>query len=143
MGKIDGIIRDKDTRVVLARRDKHPLADLFKAIPAGSSNMPVFNMPPEMHHLLAIHIFDNLDCSPPREPLYKYREPAEGHSGLNGGMWVPIDEPDEAYAPAAAPVRVVDTSSMTDAELVENEKRLKAEKLRRKRAEQADGGAPA
>ena len=100
MGKIDGVERDKATGIVLSRRDRHPLADLLKAIPSGAGGVE-FSMPPELQHIIAIHLFDNLDCSPPREPKYSYREPTLGHSGLNTGndpSWVPVGK--------ASPVKV-------------------------------------
>ena len=99
MGRLDGITRDSNG-IVLSRRDVHPLAYLFRAIPSGLENTN-FSMPAEMTHLLAIHLFDNLDCSPPRAPKYKYRESADSqHEGL-GGEWVPDSAPDEDYAAAA------------------------------------------
>lgn len=111
--KLSGIVRDKQTGIVLARTQRHPLADLFRSAPMGMGNMPGMNIPAEAEHILAIHIFDNLDCSPPRRPKYKYRVNKEQvtSTGIPGALWVPIDAPDEDYEPA--PDEVVEVADIS------------------------------
>lgn len=60
-----GAFRDRKTGVVLSRSNRHPMADLFTAIPANSADypeatLPPFNMPEEMKQLIAVHVLDNL-----------------------------------------------------------------------------------
>lgn len=146
MGRFDGITKDPKTGITLARRDKHPLAGLFKAIPSGAGNIPI-NIPDELHHLLAIHIFDNLRCTPPNQPLYKYREAAVNpEAGLNGGLWVPIDEPDEDYAPDEEafelPVSQEEISMWSPKNVQAMKLAIRAKEIRDKLAEGADPVPP-
>lgn len=142
MGRFDGIHRDPKTGVTIARRDKHPLAGLFKAIPSGAGEIPI-NIPDELHHLLAIHIFDNLRCSPPNQPLYKYRQSAVNpEAGMNGGLWVPIDAPDEEFAPAGPnadlPVPAEEINMWTPEKMAAMKTAMRAKEIRDKLAEGAD-----
>lgn len=136
MGKIDGIKRDPDTGIVIARRDPHPLADEFRAIPAGNGIDTVFNLPVEMRQVLAIHIFDNRDCSPPRNPNYFYVEPEGGQQiGLNGGMWLPA-----SAAPKRAPEKVVlpDASGWSNRKIEHMKAALRQEEIKRNLINDAD-----
>ena len=129
MGKIDGIKRDPDSGIVIARRDQHPLADEFRAIPAGNGVDTVFNLPAEMRQVLAIHIFDNRACSGPRNPKYFYVEPEAGPQiGLNGGVWLPAGsvkkKPEER-------ISLPDPSGWSNAKLKHMKQALRHEEIRR------------
>lgn len=66
-----GILRDPQTGVVVGRRNQHPHAHLFTAIPTANPDypgMPPFNMPDEMKQLIAVHFFDNLYPGLPLPP---------------------------------------------------------------------------
>lgn len=135
------IIRD-EAGIVVGRRERHPLADLFKAVPMGAEGMPGMRMPPEMEHLLAIHVFDNLKCSPPQDPLYVYREPKRrplgAHAGADG-VWVPTSETkDPAFAEDRRTVSVVDVTDWSEERLAAQEIVIKAERTRQKMVAQAD-----
>ena len=136
MGKIDGIQREKDTGIVTARRDLHPLADEFRAIPAGNGTDTVFNLPAEMRQVLAIHIFDNRDCSGPRNPKYFYVEPTEGQQiGLNGGMWLP-----SGSAPEREREKIVvpDASGWSNRKLEHMKAQIRQEEIKRNLINDAD-----
>lgn len=143
MGSLDGITRDKDG-IVLSRRDVHPLAYLFRALPSGLDGT-YFTLPPEIHHLLAIHIFDNLDCSPPRAPKYKYREAANAQHEGQGGDWVPDSAPDEDYAAAAfgAAVEIPgDIDEWSQAKRDAVKLAIRAAEIKSKMVQQADPAMP-
>lgn len=134
MGKIDGIIRDPETGVVIARRDRHPLADLLRAIPSGAGGVE-FSMPPELQHIIAIHLFDNLKCSPPTNPLYEYREPTVGHSGLNTGhdtSWVPVGAVANPAAVVADPISLPDPAGWSAEKLHAMKLAIRNEEIQQK-----------
>lgn len=141
MNRESDIVRD-EAGVVIGRHQRHPLADLFKSVPMGSANLPGMRMPPEMEHLLAIHVFDNLRCSPPRDPLYVYREPTRrpvgAHAGA-GGVWVPVSQlKNVAFAEDTETVTVADVSDWSEERLRAQEIAIAAERTRQKMVAQAD-----
>lgn len=128
--------------VIVGRRNEHPHADLFKDVPMGGANLPNMNLPPEFRHLLAIHIFDNLDCSLPRNPRYVHRQPdkvPEGTHAGAGGVWVPTAQADDpAFAEVAASITVPDPAHWSDEKLNAAELVIKRERMQRKLVAQAD-----
>lgn len=64
-GQTRGLIRD-DNGVVLALDKRHPMLDIFTAIPLsapdvpGGGDLPPINLPTEMKQQLALHMFENL-----------------------------------------------------------------------------------
>lgn len=143
MGRLNresDILRD-EAGVVVSRRTEHPLADLFKAVPMGA-NLPGMGLLPEMRQLLAIHVFDNLRCSPPRDPLYVYREPHRRPTGTHagaGGVWVPVAHAeDPAFTENSHTVTVADVSDWSEERLKAQELAIKAERTRQRLIQQAD-----
>lgn len=134
----DGIVRDRRTGIVLARKNRHPLADLFKDIPMGEG-LPGMHMDPMAEHLLAIHVFDNEDCSPPRNPLYKAVPDPESVSATGTGrvLWVPIKTPDPVAA-ADEPIVVADISNYDQDQIEALELQLRRRRIADKLLEQAD-----
>ena len=140
--KLSGIRRDPNTGIVLARERRHPLADLFRNVPMGQG-LPGMKMMPEAEHLLAIHAFDNLQCSPPRDPLYKARtdRDALAATGIAQVIWVPINTPDpEDEPPVETTVVVADISGYTPAQIEAMKAQIREEEIRRKLSAQADDG---
>ncbi|MEV0080900.1 hypothetical protein AB0H58_31195 [Nocardia neocaledoniensis] len=141
--KLSGIRRDPHSGIVLAREQRHPLADLFRSVPMGTG-LPGMRMPIEAEHLLAIHIFDNLDCSPPQNPLYKARPDKDAlrSTGMPGVVWVPINTPDDPEDPAPPEaVMVADIGDYTPAQLEAMKAQIKQIELERRLSAQADDGA--
>lgn len=141
--RLSGIRRDPATGVVIARESRHPLADLFRSAPMGQG-LPGMNIPAEAEHILAIHIFDNLNCSPPRNPKYKARKDKEQirSTGIDGVKWVPTNAPDadeDADPEAAADdIVVADISGYNAMQLEAMKAQIREEEIKRKLAEQAD-----
>ena len=137
----DGIIRDRRTGIVLARKDRHPLADLFKDVPMGEG-LPGLHMGlPEVEHLLAIHVFDNLGCSPPQEPLYKAVPDRESltATGSDRVLWVPVATPDPVPAEEAdEQIFVADISDYNADQMAALEFQIQQKKIADKMLEQAD-----
>ena len=141
--KLSGIRRDPTTGIVTAREQRHPLADLFRSVPMGVG-LPGMRMQVEAEQLLAIHIFDNLDCSPPRTPLYKPRADTDAlrSTGMPGVLWVPINTPDDPDAPPVdEPVMVADIGTYTPAQLEAMKAQIKQIEMERRLIAQADDGA--
>lgn len=133
--RLSGIVRDKTTGIVLTRSQRHPLADLFMSAPMGPGNLPGMNIPYEAHHILAIHVFDNLDCSPPRNPLYKFRRNLEQErsTGIPGALWVPVNTPDKEYEPVADEVvEVVDITDYTPMQIEAMKAQIREKEIRDK-----------
>lgn len=144
MGRLDresDILRD-EAGVVIGRRTEHPLAHLFKSVPMGSADLPGMGLLPEMRHLLAIHVFDNLHCSPPRDPAYVYREPKRRPVGVHagaGGVWVPVTHADDpAFLEDRGSVTVADVRDWTEERLRAQETAIAAERTRQRLVAQAD-----
>lgn len=136
----DGIIRDRRTGIVLARKHRHPLADVFKDIPMGEG-LPGMHMDPMAEHLLAIHVFDNEDCSPPREPLYKAVPDPDSlnATGTDRVLWVPINTPDPvADDEADEQILVADISEYTPDQVAAMEFQIRQKKIADKMLAQAD-----
>lgn len=142
--KLSGIRRDPNNGIVLAREQRHPMADLFRSVPMGTG-LPGMRMPIEAEHLLAIHIFDNLDCSPPRSPLYKARPDKDAlrSTGMPGYIWVPINTPDDPADPSTddEPVMVADIGEYNDRQIAAMKVQIEEIERRRKMIAQADDGA--
>lgn len=141
--KLSGIRRDATTGIVLAREQRHPLADLFRSVPMGTG-LPGMKLPIEVEHLLAIHIFDNLDCSPPQNPLYKARpdKDAERALGMPGVIWVPINTPDDPDTPDDdGTVVIADVAEYSERQLEAMKAQIRQVEIARKLAAQADDGA--
>lgn len=144
MGRLNresDIVRDEEG-IVIGRRTQHPYAGLFKAVPMGSKDMPGMSFPVEFQHLLAIHVFDNLRCSPPRDPLYVYREPRRrpqgSHAGA-GGVWVPVKlANDPAFVEETGTVQVANVTDWSEERLRAQEIAIAAERTRQKLITQAD-----
>lgn len=136
---IDGVLRDPKTGIVIARKRRHPLADLFIDAPMGQG-LPGMHMAPEAEHILAIHVFDNLDCSPPRNPKYKRRLDRDSVASLGQKryIYVPINEPDDGNDVAEEVVEVADISHYDDDQLAAMEVQIQQVKVRKKLVEQAD-----
>lgn len=144
MGRLNqesDILRD-EAGIIVGRRTEHPLAHLFKSVPMGSKELPGMGLLPEMRHLLAIHVFDNLRCSPPRDPLYVYKEPKRKPRGTHagaGGVWVPIALADDpAFAEAPDAVTVANVAGWSEERLKAQEFAIAAERARQKLVAQAD-----
>ncbi|MDI9914341.1 hypothetical protein [Rhodococcus sp. IEGM 1379] len=135
----DGIVRDRRTGIVLARRNRHPMADLFRDAPMGEG-LPGMHMDPMAEHLLAIHIFDNLDCLPPQNPLYKQVPDPESlnATGTDRVIYVPIGTPGPADVEAEEPIIVADISDYTEDQDAALELQLRQKRIARKLLEQAD-----
>lgn len=135
------IIRD-EAGIVIGRRTEHPFAHLLKAVPMGNADMPGMGLPPEMRHLIAIHVWDNLRCSPPRDPLYVYKEPKRRPRGTHagaGGVWVPMEHAnDEAFVEESGTVTVADVGGWSEDRLKAQEIAIAAERTRQKLVAQAD-----
>lgn len=144
MGKLNqesDIVRD-EAGIVTGRRTQHPLAGLFRAVPMGGANMPGMTLPVEIRHLLAIHTFDNLRCSPPKNPLYVYREPKfvpkGSHAGA-GGVWVPVALADDpAFTETDTTVTVADVRDWSAERLKAQELAIKHERIRQNLITQGD-----
>lgn len=136
-----GIIRD-EAGIVVAMRDRHPLADLFRWVPMGASNLPGMGIQPELQHLLAIHVFSNLRCDyDPERALYDYREPKRraGMHATAGGVWVPKGvQDDEAFAESEDSVTIPDPTGWTPQKLAAMKTAVRAEEIKQKAVEQAD-----
>nr|WTA71314.1 hypothetical protein OHB51_35560 [Micromonospora sp. NBC_00855] len=142
--KLSGIRRDPNNGIVMAREQRHPMADLFRSVPMGTG-LPGMRMPIEAEHLLAIHIFDNLDCSPPQNPVYKARPDKDAlrSTGMPGFIWVPIATPDdpEDPAPDEGPVLVADIGEYDDRQIAAMKAQIAEVERQRKMSAQADDGA--
>lgn len=138
-----GIIRDEQG-IVVGRRRRHPLADLFKDVPMGGTapNMPGMGILPEMQHLLAIHTFDNLRCSPPKDPRYVHKTPKNVPRGTHRGapgLWVPIAlANDPAFEETEDTVTIPDPAGWSPQKIAAMETALAAEKIEQTLVEQAD-----
>jgi hypothetical protein len=136
----DGIVRDRRTGIVLARKNRHPLADLFKDIPMGEG-LPGMHMDPMAEHLLAIHIFDNLGCSPPQDPLYKSVPDPESlaATGSDRVLWVSVNIPDPVPEDEAGEqIEVADISGYDADQMAAMEFQMKQKRIADKMLEQAD-----
>ena len=116
---------------------------MLKSIPMGTANMPGMSLPPEIRHLIAIHVWDNLRCSPPRDPLYVYREPRGMPAGARaagaGGVWVPIKHAnDDAFAEDTEKIMVADVTDWTPQRLEAQRLAIAAEERRQRLIAQAD-----
>lgn len=168
-----GVIRDRKTGVVLARTSQHPLSGLFTAIPSNApdyqgSELPPFNMPDEMKHLLAIHLFDNLYPGLPLPPgdgevwqitlpdgtkvevgpsRYRLVNPTGDHKpmGGNGEVWLAHSRPAEDAMPAGMvvpdPAGVPDVEDLTDAQLAALEERIELRRIDEARLAEMDAQA--
>lgn len=143
MGRLNAesdILRD-EAGIVVGRRSEHPLAHLFKAVPLGPG-LPGMGMLPEHRHLLAIHVFDNLRCSPPRDPLYVLREPKNVPVGTHAGagaVWVPVAHAaDPAFVESRESVRIADVRGWSADRLKAQQAAIQAELIRQRLVEQAD-----
>lgn len=136
---IDGVLRDPRTGIVIARKDRHPLADLFVDAPMGQG-LPGMHIPPEAEHILAIHIFDNLRCAPPQDPLYaKQVDPdSEAALGQKRYIWVPISEADGSTDVVEEPVVVADISHYDADQIAAMKLQIRQREIRDKLVEQAD-----
>ncbi|MRH85989.1 hypothetical protein GFY24_00665 [Nocardia sp. SYP-A9097] len=144
--RLDGIRRDPETGIVYARESRHPLADWFRSVPMGQG-LPGMQMPPEIQHLLAIHVFDNLRLPAPTDALYKPRRDknATAATGHDAVTWVPIGAPDEGQGEdiTEAPVLVADITGYTPAQIAAMKAQIRQEEIRQKMLAQSDtGGAP-
>lgn len=144
MGRLNresDILRD-EAGIVIGRRTEHPMSWVFKSVPMGSENMPGMGLLAEMRHLLAIHVFDNLHCSPPQNPAYVYKEPKNVPRGTHagaGGVWVPIAHADDpAFAETAGSVTVSDVTDWSPERLKAQEIAIAAERTRQNLVAQAD-----
>ncbi|WP_353107839.1 hypothetical protein [Gordonia sp. (in: high G+C Gram-positive bacteria)] len=148
-----GVIKDRKTGVVLARRRQHSHLQLLTSIPNNhpdypDADLPPFNMPDEIKHLLAIHVFDNLYPGLPLPPgegetwtvtsstgetwtvngsRYRLVNPTgdtKPHGG-NGEVWLPWVVPAEAVATADGDVDgVPDVDDLDDAQLAALQRRI-------------------
>lgn len=137
----DGIIRDRRTGIVLARKDRHPLADLFKDVPMGEG-LPGLHMGlPEVEHLLAIHVFDNMDCSPPRNPLYRAVPDPDSlnATGTDRVIYVPVDTPNPvAVEEEDEQIFVADISKYNADQMAALKLQIQQKEIADKMLEQAD-----
>lgn len=135
------IVRD-EAGIVVGRHTEHPYADLLKQIPMGGANMPGMDLPAEMRHLIAIHIWDNLRCSGPRDPLYVLREPTNVPKGAGrraASVWVPVSKLDDpAFAESDESVTVADVRDWSPERLKAQKIAIAAEERRQKMVAQAD-----
>lgn len=136
---LNGVLRDPKTGIVIARKHRHPLADLFIDAPMGQG-LPGMHMAAEAEHILAIHVFDNLDCSPPRNPLYKARldQDSMAATGQKRYIYVPINEPDDGNDVVEEAVEVDDISHYDDDQLAAMKVQIHQIEVRKKLLEQAD-----
>ncbi|WP_282775864.1 hypothetical protein [Nocardia sp. CC201C] len=141
--KLDGIRRDKATGIVLAREHRHPLADWLRSVPMGTG-LPGMQMPPEIEHLLAIHLFDNLRLPAPTAPLYTPRvdKAARRDIGKDAVIWVPIGTPEEEETEPVTgqPVTIADISDYTPAQLAAMKAAIRRAEIEAKMVEQSDTG---
>lgn len=139
-----GLIRDKNG-VVVGRRSQHPYTRLLTAIPMSSADypdaqIPPMNMPEEVKHLLAIHVFDNLYPGLPLPPepgekwtitdaagavagevagsKYRLVNPTGDvmPAGGNGEEWVAHSLPGESIMPDVVVEGVPDVDGLDDAQ---------------------------
>lgn len=136
-----GLIRDKHG-VVVGRRAKHPYAGLLTAVPMTSADhpdaqIPPANLPEELKHLIAVHVFDNLYPGLPLPPgpgetwtvtmpdgaevtvgpsRYRLVNPTGDvmPAGGNGEEWVAHSLPGESIMPDIAVEGVPDVDDLTD-----------------------------
>ncbi|OZE95081.1 hypothetical protein CH302_19265 [Rhodococcus sp. 15-2388-1-1a] len=139
----DGILRDPQTNIVIARRHAHPYIDVFNAIPSEAGVN--FDMPAELKQLCAIHIFDNLGCSPPTEPRYIYVPPSSAIAvggQKNVGTWEPPVKGRKAAKEAdpERPVVVPDPQGWTKRKIAAMRAALKSEEIRQQLIDGADAG---
>ncbi|MFE5789534.1 phage gene 29 protein family protein [Rhodococcus erythropolis] len=136
----DGVIRERRTGIVLARKARHPGADLFRDVPMGDG-LPGMHMATEAEHLLAIHFFDNLgyDVVPPN-PLYKAAVDPDSRksTGSDRVVWVPIDTPEVDIEDDGELIVVPDIDGYTDDQIDAMELQVAQIKLNRKLLAQAD-----
>ena len=136
-----GIIRDEEG-VVVDRRHRHPLADWLRCMPLGSSNLPGMNMDAMIEQRIAIHVFDNLHCSPPRDPAYVYRTPKQKPRGTHAaapGVWVPVGLlEDEAFEESEESVTIPDPTDWSPAKLQAMKTAIVQEEAKQRLVEQAD-----
>ncbi|WP_415395224.1 hypothetical protein ACMTN4_07590 [Rhodococcus globerulus] len=135
----DGIVRDRRTGIVLARKNRHPLADLFKDIPMGEG-LPGMHMDPMAEHILAIHVVDNLGFVPSNAPLYKAVPDPDSlnATGTDRVLWVPINTPDPIVDELDEPIVVADISNYDPDQIAALEMQLQQKKIADKLLEQAD-----
>ncbi|MGC5027470.1 hypothetical protein ACLQ3K_22200 [Tsukamurella sp. DT100] len=141
-----GIHRNADG-VVVARETRHPLAHYFRSVPMGEG-LPDMSMTEHTAQVLAMHVFDNLDCSAPRQPRYKAIPPEHGPDVWdNPPRWVPIKDEAEESRVGRDPVedpdfdasRVPALDELTDDELDVLESRLLARRNQLVQEENLDG----
>ena len=141
-----GIHRNADG-VVVARETRHPLAHYFRSVPMGEG-LPDMSLTEHTAQVLAMHVFDNLDCSAPRMPRYKAIAPEHGPDVWdNPPRWVPIKDEEEESRVGRDPVedpdfdasRVPDFSDLSEEELDVAESRLLARRNRIVQEENLDG----
>ena len=140
------MVRDPKTGVVHARKHEHPLRHVFEAVPNGTA-IP-FNMPPEMQQVLAIHVFDNLRCSPPADDavyrLVRAKANPDAPLGTGGVMWVPKTVPDSTFdrpdvqVGAVAVEGIPDIEDLDDAQLDALEARIADRKIAQTQAANLD-----
>lgn len=142
--RLEGIRRDPETGIVLAREHRHPLASWFRSIPMGQG-LPGMQIPSEFEHLFAIHLFDNLRLPAPSAPLYKPRrdKAARRDIGHEAVLWVPVGTPeeDELEDITEQPVQVADISGYTPAQLAAMKAQIRQEEIKQKLIEQSDTGS--
>lgn len=137
-----GILRDEEG-IIVGRRRRHPLADLFKDVPMGTSNMPGMSMGPDIEHLLAIHVFDNMKCRyDPDRSLYVHRTPKKRPAGTHKGapgVWVPKTVADDpAFEEDPETIEVPDPTGWSPAKLAAAKTAIVAEENAQRMVEQAD-----
>lgn len=144
MGKLHAesdIVRD-EAGIVVGRHTEHPYAPLLKQIPMGGANMPGMGLLPEMRQLIAIHIWDNLRCSGPRDPLYVLREPKNVPRGAGrdaASLWVPVSKLDDpAFVESDGSVTVADVRDWSPQRLKAQKIAIAAEERRQRMVAQAD-----
>lgn len=139
-----GMVRDKKSGVVLAREQEHPQRYVFESIPNGT---PIpFHMDPEMQQVLAIHVFDNLKCSPPGDDavyrLVRSKANPGAPLGTGGVVWVPKTVPDSAFEPEQVEPLLVegvpDIESLDDAQLDALQVRIADRKIAQSQAANLD-----
>ncbi|SNS57960.1 hypothetical protein [Rhodococcoides kyotonense] len=139
----DGILRDPQTNIVIARRHAHPYIDVFNAIPSETGVN--FDMPQELKQLCALHIFDNLGCSPPTNPRYVYVPPSTALAvggQKNVGTWEPPVKGRKAAKEAdpERPVVVPAATGWSKTKIAAMRAELKREELRQSMIDGADAG---
>lgn len=136
----EGVVRDRRTGIVLSRKNRHPLADVFKDAPMGEG-LPGMHMDPMAEHLLAIHVFDNLRCSPPQDPLYRAAPDPDSlnATGTDRVIYVPVGTSDPAADDdAAEPILVADISDYNADQIAAMKLQLQQKEIADKMLEQAD-----